>query len=188
MSVSFTGIKNVGAGMVALPKTSEQMLVMSLQVTNDEKGKDLDEFKKVLAKTKNSENYKTNYDEGLISINVSKQISEDEFVPDKNTFYLNATPLEVNDDNIPMYTYLAKLTRNIAAKEYEDFDIDSDHFATKDFIYGTSIGYFVRKAFEVNPNISLKSMIMAMHEPENVKNGANLINDAIQSTMVDYLG
>lgn len=188
MSVSFTGIKNVGSMATVVPQAGQQMYIMSLQVTNDENGNDLDEFKKALSKTKNSEKYMTQYDEGLISINLGKEVSEDEFVPDKNTFYLNASPLEVNDDNLPMYTYLAKLTKNIANKKNNQLPIESEYFGTKDFLNGTSIGYFVKKVFEVNPNINIGAMIKTIHNPENVKVGANIINDSIQDTMVDYIG
>ena len=81
MTVNFRGIKNVGAMAVLTPVQQEQMFMMSLQVTNDEQGNDLDEFKKAIEKTKNPEKFMTKYDEGLISINLGKQISEDEFVP-----------------------------------------------------------------------------------------------------------
>ena len=51
MTVNFTGIKNVGAMFITTPEMGRTVHIMSMQLTNDESGNDLDEFTKAIEKT-----------------------------------------------------------------------------------------------------------------------------------------
>ena len=187
MTINFTGIKNAGSMMVMLPGVENKMQILSLQVTNDETGNHLDEFNKAIKKSGKAKQYKTAY-EGAVSINVSSTIPEDEYIRPEHTYYLNGSPLEVNDKNLPIFSYLAKLTREIPQKKDKDLRASVEYASSPEFINGTSIGYFIKRVFMSNPNIKIGAMLNGIYNAENTKAGAQIINDAISETMTDYLG
>ena len=116
MTVNFTGIKNAGGMLIRTPNPYQKLNVLSLQVTNDENGNDLDKFNEALEKTGKPGNYKTNYN-GAVSINVFSTEPEEEFGQTQYSYFLNGTPLEVKDENLAIFSYLAKLTTNISNKK-----------------------------------------------------------------------
>lgn len=187
MSVNFTGIKNAGSMLVVMPGIEPKMRTLSVQLTNDEEGNDLDEFNEAVESTGKPKEFKTSYD-GMVSINVASTEPEEEYEIPQHRFYLNGSHLQVNDRNLKAYTYLAKLTRTIAAKENKELGASIEYAKSPAFLNGSSIGYFVKRAFIANPNINLGPMLNAIHHPENVKEGAKGINQAISETMADYLG
>lgn len=186
MTINFSGIKNVGSMGVILPGAGNKMQILSLQVNNDETGNHLDEFNNAIKKSGNPKMYKTAY-EGAISINVSSTVPEEDYLMAQHSFYLNGSPLEVNDKNLPIFTYLAKLTREIPQKEDKSLRASVEYAASPDFINGSSIGYFIKRAFIANPNIKIGAMLNTIYNAENSKAGAKIINEAISETMTDYI-
>ena len=187
MSINFTGIKNAGSILLVMPGAEQKMRILSLQLTNDEKGNDLDEFNKTIESTGQPKKYKTAY-EDVVSINVLSTEPEEEYETPNHTFYLNGSPLNVNDKNLKTYTYLAKLTREVAKKDNKELGAEVQYATSPAFLNGTSIGYFIKQAFWANPNINIGPMLNAIYNPENTKKGAKEINKAISETMTDYLG
>ena len=187
MSVNFTGIKNAGAMLMVTPGTASQMRVLSVQLTNDKDGNDLDEFNEAMESTGQPKKFKTAY-EGMVSINVASTEPEEEYEIPKHEYYLNGSPLEVNDKNLKAYTYLAKLTRTVAGKENKELGASKEYATSPEFLNGSSIGYFLKRAFIANPNIQIGPMLNAIHNPDNTKARAKEINQAISETMTDYLG
>ena len=185
MSINFTGIKNVGAMYIAMPEMNQTMNILSLQLTNDEDGNDLDEFKKAISKTGKPESYVTAY-EGAVSINVSTIEPEEEYLSPKRKFFINGSQLKVNDKNLPVFSYLCKLTNKIKDKDKEDMGASVDYIQSPDFMNGSSIGYFVKRVFLANPNTNLFPLLNNMYKPSVAKAGAEIVNNAIDATMSDY--
>ena len=186
MSINFTGVKNMGAINVVMPIEGQQMSILSFQVSDDDRGNDLTDFKKALEKSENPKRYLTAFDEGLISLNVIHEPKEEEYEPDRYNFYLNGSKLDVNDKNLALYSFLANATSNICSKKDNEFKVEDEYVRSEGFIKGTSIGHFIKNMFVSNPQIDLGAVFNVMHNKENVKNNSQLINDAINTTMYDY--
>ena len=186
MSINFTGIKNVGSMNVMMPPSENIMTVLSMQVTNDEDGNDLDDFKAAVQKTGHSKMFLIPY-EGSVSVNVSTSIPDNEYEQPKHSFYLNGSPLEVNDRNLPIFSYLARTTTKLSEKSERDFGVTEEYLESKDFINGSSVGFFVKQAFLANPNVKLAPLLNSIYAPPVAKNGAKVVNMAINNTMSDYL-
>lgn len=185
MTVNFTGIKNAGAMILRTPNPYQKMRILSLQVTNDEDGNDLDEFNKAIEKTENPQKYKTKY-KGAVNINVFSTEPDEEYGSTEHKFYLNGSLLKVNDKNLPVFSYLAKLTTKIENKNDNELGSSIDYVQTPDFINGSSIGYFIKQAFVENPNTDILFLLNNAYNPQNTKVGAGKINSAIDEAMTDY--
>lgn len=187
MSVNFTGIKNVGSMTIISPRNvSNKLDVLSLQVTNDADGNDLDEFRKAIEKTGSPKDYETAY-EGAVSINVATEEPDEEYITPTHHFFLNGTPLETKDENLAAFSYLAKLTRKISKKDNKELGTTVEYIQTPDFSNGSSLGYFIQKIYEANPQMNLLNALNGIYNPDSVKAGAKKINKAINETMTDYL-
>ena len=185
MSVNFTGIKNVGAMYIAMPEINHKMDIMSMQLTNDESGNDLDEFKTAIEKTGNPERYILPY-EGAVNISVSTIAPEEEYVSPERKFFLNGKQLKVNDRNLPVFSYLCKLTNKIKNKDPKEMGASVDYVQTPDFLGGSSIGYYMKQIFINNPQANLFPILNNIYKPTVAKAGAEIINDSISDTMADY--
>lgn len=185
MSVNFTGIKNVGSMLVRTPNPNQNMKIVSLQVTNDEQGNDLDKFNDAINKTGNPKDFKTAY-EGAVSINVFTNEPEEEYERPEHSFYLNGSPLEANDKNLPVFTYIANLTKTISNKKDDELKATKEYVTSPDFLNGSAIGYFIKKIFAANPNVEIFPILNSFYIPENARTGAKLVNYAVQDTMTDY--
>jgi len=187
MSINFTGIKNIGAVEVIIPSNNCDMSILSMQLTDDEQGNDLEKFKKSFYKNQNLNDYLTAYD-GALSINVSTNVKkEEDYLPNKYTFYVNGTELEVNDDNLPVFSYLAKLTGKIANKKDSEMGGDVNYIKSPNFLKGTSLGYFFKQYFYSNTNINIPDTLDQLFNPNLARYRAKMINNAINETMIDYL-
>lgn len=185
MTVNFTGIKNAGAMFIAMPEMNNTMNILSLQLTNDESGNDLDEFRKAIKKTGSPEKYTTAY-EGAVSVNVSTTEPEEEYMSKKHRFYLNGSPLETNDKNLPVFSYLCKLTNKIQEKDPKEMGASVEYIQSSDFMNGSSIGYFIKQVFQANPKTDIFPMLNNIYKPSVAKAGAKIVNDAVNETMCDY--
>ncbi len=188
MTVNFTGIKNIGYMKIQNQFTNTENDVLSFQVTNDRSGNDLDEFKNAIKKMDTKENYINPINTGLITIASCKQNKEGEFETPDYEFFLNSKKLPINDSSLPMFTYLAKVTKNIEAKKKDDFIVNKDYLESEDFLRGTGVGYAMNFVAKADSSINLKQAVEYLHSPGAAHIGAETVNNSIQEAMMDYLG
>lgn len=185
MTVNFTGIKNVGAMFITTPEMGRTVHIMSMQLTNDESGNDLDEFTKAIEKTGKSERYTSPY-EGTLNIGVATKEEEEEYIPATHQYFINGKQLKVNDKNLAVFSYLCKLSGKIQNKKKEELGGSIDYIKSPDFINGSSIAHFLKQAFLANPNADLFPLLNNMYRPSVAKAGAEIVRSAIDETMTDY--
>ena len=178
-NVSFTGIKNVGClAFQDTPTTFRNAL--SVIITDDAKGQDVVEFRKVVDKVaQKSKNFMNDKNYNLL--NIETRISQDD-----QTLYLNNKPVKVNDENLPIFSYLAKLTKRIANMPKKDFVIERDYvdFATPDNLVSDR-----RILFEGYEDYwNYKGVYDNYFERDAVQPFAKRVNKFIQEKMNKYFG
>lgn len=178
-NVSFTGIKNVGClAFQDTPTTFRNSL--SVIITDDAKGQDVVEFRKVVNKVaQKSENFINNRNYNLL--NIETRIS-----PEDQTLYLNEKPVKVNDENLPIFSYLAKLTKRIANMPKKDIIVERDYVnlaAPDNLVPDRRILYEGYKDYW-----NYTGIYDNCFEPDTVQPFAKQFNKFIQEKMNKYFG
>lgn len=185
MQVSFTGFKN--AGYLAIANIGEEPVEVyqsNIQLTDDKDGKDLTEFRNVLKKTGGDFINPINRD--FVNIEcVSRHYTDEDDDGDgvENFVLLNQREVEVCDKNLPIFSFLAKLTRNMAKKPLNEFVVNKDYLESNDCRYGVMAG---ADMVDLVGEESYLPVVKMLHEPERVVSGVKGQNAFIQSIMVDY--
>ena len=96
-------------------------------------------------------------------------------IPNEDAIAINNNLLEVNDDTLPMFTELARITRKIFNKKNSKFVCDEKYLDSDCF----------NKAIFIDKEIDDLTSTQ-LHMPENAKNGAKKINNVIQKIMERY--
>lgn len=178
-NVSFTGLKNVGCFVFQDSPTSFRNALSAI-ITDDAKGQDVVEFRKVVDKVaQKSENFMNNRNYNLLNI-------ETHISPESRTLYLNNKPVKVNDENLPIFSYLAKLTKRIANMPKKDIIIEGDYvnLATPDNL--VSDRRIIFKGYEDYWNYT--GIYDNYFEPDTVQPFAKQFNKFIQEKMNKYFG
>ena len=148
-------------------------------MSNDSNGKDLAEFKSVIAKvTPDLEKFRNNI--SLEIVNVECKSSGWHFT---DALYLNGEEVKVNDKNLPIFTYIAKVTKKITGMPDNNFIVNEDY---KDFIADESLIYGIRLTDSIPEEVSRLNLFNQFFQKDNVKTGAKQINDFIQNIMNKY--
>lgn len=175
--INFTGIRNIAS----VPFKREGFHTtrnISLMLTNDSYGQDLQEFTDVLSKiTSNSSVYKA--EDYLNVLNLECLHGAD----DNRWLSVNGTILEPNDKTVPMFSFLAKLTRkimNMPEKEMSVNEYYKNNIANDVLVYG--------QEFDNYEQLVKDGFIDKLFDKNNVRDGAKNINDSIQKIMNKFLG
>lgn len=166
--ISFTGIKNVSHFAESFLNyndipTEERWL--SVELT----GRDLHKFKRAMKRSNLPKNCYTNpVRDNFLNINTYS-------IPDEDAIAINNNLLEVNDDTLPMFTELARITRKIFNKKDSKFVCDEKYLESDCF----NKALFMDKTIDDLTSTEL-------HMPNNVKDGARNINNFIQRVMERY--
>lgn len=176
--ITFTGIKNIASAEFARQGFHPTKNI-SFELTDDVFGKDLQEFKTVLSKIKcDSSAYKNEEYPNVINLECLQNGENQRWLS------LNGTILETNDNNLPVFSYLAKLTRKIMKMPEKEMIVNNDYknYAANDIlIYGTDFD----DSYE---QLVKNGTVDRMFDKNNVKDGAKKLNEAIQKIMNKYLG
>lgn len=183
MQVSFTGFKNAGYLTIAnIGEEPVEVYQSNIQLTDDKDGKDLTEFKNILKKTGGHFINPLNKDFMNIEC-VSRPYTDEDGDWNDNFVLLNQQEVEVCDKNLPIFSFIAKLTRNIAKKPLNEFVINKDYLESDDCRYGVMAG---ADMVDLVGEESYLPVVEMLHEPERVVNGVKAQNAFIQSLMMDY--
>lgn len=184
-NVSFTGLQNVGACSVAFTVEGGKRLGTSLLVnlTNDFKGKDLAEYESVMRKCSDSFDHYFPFDKKFLHVQTQK------FVPDEEEFetvpqlIVNGYPVVPETKTMPLFSYIAKLTKRIMSSAEGDIKISND------FKYGPDADSYISgvKISQVEGNQEQRKLILdSIYSLPAAKYGAKNINNDIQAQMMDY--
>jgi len=166
-NINFTGISNIGViNFQRHPYSVSKSLSMTL--CNNYNGKDFSDFNNAVKKAGKSPAYfKDN--SNILNIECYKNLKT-------NNIYINGRYISVCDQNLPIFSYLARLTKKItqmtemvSSNDYKKYE------AGKNLIYGAKITTNYPEIFNV------------FFEKQRVKDGAGIINDFIQNMMEKYL-
>ena len=141
MQISFNGIKNITA--IYKPQNEKNgIFTLSMQLTNDENGNDLDEYRNILKKHPNSNKFAHPYDNRFINLNLIKDDSDG--IYEKDTYIneyrweINPGPEDqehkINDKILPMFTFINKLTQKIYNTPEKEFVYDEEFINIKKIV------------------------------------------------------
>lgn len=167
-NISFSGIKNMSYNFDRTIDLSDRVIRerwLSVELT----GHDLHKFRRAFKRSKlDKKDYTNPIQKNFLNINTFS-------IPDENCIAINNNILEVNDDTLPMFTEIARITRKIMKKDERDFIVDKSYLNSKAFNKALLMD------MEVDDLIANK-----FHMPESVKKGTKSINAVIQRIMERY--
>lgn len=192
MQVNFTGIKNVGyehAYYASQEKRADNILAgdtqwLNIQLTDDYNGKHLTGFKKALEKSGLSySDYRNPVNKDFLNLAIDMEVYDDDGDGEvEQQFILNDMPLRVNDETLPMFSFLAKLLNEIIHKPSKEFVVNKDYLDSDDVNNGLALSINMEEIFEEDYD----DVIREAHEPSVVKDGAECMHNVIMETMEDY--
>lgn len=195
MNISFNGIKNVGFETRKYVqnfdndeygdkfKEAEDEYFLNVELTDDEYGNDLSEFRRHISKT-GLKNYSHPYNPNMLSLAISKDVIESGFSRDVDyQVFINEADKElaVNDNNLHMFSYLAKLMNKILKMPDKDLKADKEYLE-EDAAESVIIGEDLKDTYGKAYNYEIENI----HSPYVVKNGAKKMLSLINDIMFDY--
>jgi len=188
--INFTGLKNIG-GMYNIEINANpynqfgylkpiERKYLIVKLTNDENGNDLDKFNQSIALcTPELDTFEFQHDKKYINIFTEKPYHQDK-TPE---LFLNLQKVPITRRTIPIFDYLAKLTRKIANKQDAEFVYEKNFFQGPSNIYimgDTAISDISsNQADYINKTLDI-------YNPQTSRYIAQSINDSIQEQMTDY--
>ena len=177
MDINFTGIRNAS---YIIEKTSKGSFplkdrILNVQLTNDSSGHDLSDFVNLTKPT--GKHFINPFHKTFVNID-HFSLNRDEMP----TLYLNGEPLVMGDEHLPLFSFIAKLTKKIAKMPEENFVNDLGYLRSS----------YADKALLMSRNISeelgepFPECLERFHQPDKIKKGAAKINKLIQEMMAEY--
>lgn len=176
-NIQFKGLKNAGVVQGRLTNAQNDFIGIRtnllVQLTDDFEGKDLSDFYNSIKKCE-------------------QKVHIPKFCKDKNFIYITADKLEnylpilsVNgqivpaiNETTPLYTFLAKVTRNLIKKATK-----SELVVNNDFKYGPEASEYLNPFNQVPGTIPVEFAF----NPKNTQIASHVINDSIDFIMRDFL-
>lgn len=196
MRINFTGIKNVGyetrqyfhyvnnheSGDEFEEVEDEHFL--NLELTDDKDGNDLSEFKKMI-KTTDLNYYDHPVDPAMLNIAISRDVVRDYLGQTIDyQVYINEADKElvIKDENLPFFTYLAKLMNKVKNTPDNKFKLEDDYLYSKDAAVSVIIGEDLKDTYGESYPDALKEI----YSPQKIKSGISTMNNIIRDMMMDY--
>jgi len=172
--ISFTGIRNIGS--VQLQREGCKIAKnLSMVLSDDVNGKDAQEFCDVLTKCSNIE-VKKDYNNILLNLETLHTTDGKRFLS------VNGTILEEKDENLSMFSYLAKLTRRICNMPEKDMIVNNDYkniAGRETLVQGVDI--------ETYDELVKNGFVEQIFDKSWVKDASEKINKFIDDIMFSYL-
>ena len=211
MNINFTGIKNIGYLNECFNDQAYRVLgecdgyayeddadedvdypvyekqeghLLNIQLTDDYNGKHLSAYKKALQKAElSAKEYENPINKNFLNIYISDDIIQEEHSKyTENEILINNKEVALNDKTLPFFSYLAQLIREIAQKPEKDFIVNKDYIDSDDAKLGITIGNNMEEIFKEDYQEVLKDTL----DPENVKEGAKMMDNVIMKFMQKY--
>ncbi|MCM1339446.1 MAG: hypothetical protein NC191_07225 [Muribaculaceae bacterium] len=193
MHVNFTGIKNIGYKSDLMYPTYEQdgklvynsndyidVNTINMQLRDDFEGKDLSNYRKVMAAPVAKDKRHPAYPNFL---NVS--VVKGELPSDKDTyFFLNGSMVDVNDENMPIFSFIAKTLKGLTQRPLEKFEVDPA------YLFGDNVGKLMVLGQDLEDNyethLDYWDAVADMHSNEHAQNGAKKMLELLEKKMFEY--
>ena len=184
--INFTGLQNMGACACSMVsekgKRVGSFLLVNLKA--DARGKYLSEYENVLGRCSNSFYNKFPDDKNFLHIQTLTSLpanKEGKVIPQ---LVVNGHVVPTKTETMPLFTYVARLTKRILGMSEKEFKI------AEDFKYGPDgDSYLTRDVkfseLDLTPE-QRKLLIDEVYSLNSVKTSAKFINDDIQAQMMDY--
>lgn len=191
--ISFTGLKNMGGCtlrknmLMGQYESKENYLLIHL--SDDYKGRDLSDFRDAVKSCSPKLGSLTNKDDSRFLHIMTRTVrnTENEFDDPVPQLFINGKEIPAKRYTLPLFSYIAKLTRRIENME------DKDFVYNQDFKYGPDAKTYmlpknnldyVAESIGLDPSVFINGVYCA----QTSKNNAKIINQDIQKKMLDYLG
>jgi len=185
MQVNFTGLSNPTYLLIKNNSNNETVHMFSSILNDDINGTDYTNFKNALHKNDipmisyiNPINLK------MVSIAINK--AKDEHYGYTYKFRLNGEVLPINRNTMPIFDFLAKMTRTIANTPEDKIIKNRDYVDSDEIRYGLFPGIDMEKLLN-NSGTEAEEMFNIIRGSQNAIRGAGIVNKNIHNAMVDYL-
>lgn len=184
-NVSFTGLRNIGACSFAYNYEKGKRIGTALLVNliDDNKGKDFSEYKDVMRKCSESFEHYFPEDKNFLHVQTIKYFPDDEDFETVPQLVVNGYVVPTENKTMPLFSYIAKLTKRIIGSTEGDIKISND------FKYGPDADIYISdiKISELEASQERRKLILDnIYSLPSAKAGANNINNDIQAQMMDY--
>ena len=194
MQVNFTGIRNVGydcdliyptymedGKVVYNPEHYADSNVINMQLKDDFNGKDLSDYKKAV-ETSDVENKR----HPIIPDFINFAVLKGELPSDKDTyFFLNGSRLEVNDENMGIFSFLAKTLTKLKNQSLDRFFVDKDYLFGPDASQSIKLGQDIMDDYE--DDLEGYAELSKLHYNEHAQNGAIKMLELLEKKIYEYL-
>ncbi len=142
--INFTGIKNVGYAKISSGTDGIQISrnILNMELTDDEKNKDLSEFKKLIKQFPMLKNEFNNKFVNIELTSVSYDHADMTFIPS-----LNGQPIPVSQQTKPVLDFMRRLVDRVSEFKQKDFTSDpmysNSPAASKGLIYDERLSDYV---------------------------------------------
>lgn len=189
MNVSFTGIKNIGYEYREYDDGNEDFNdnstehFLTVQLTDDFNGKDLTEFRNKV-KTSTLKDYYHPINPDLLNICMAQEVISDNIGESTElSIYINDSEdeLHIEDKNLSMLSYIAKLLTRISKLPERAIKVDEDYLendAQKSIILGNDLRADYGEYYD--------NIIHQVHSADTVKQGAEEMSEILTDKMIDY--
>ena len=190
-SINFTGVKNIGALTAIGADPNQQRLstnnFLLVNLTDDYNGKDLTNFKdavrKCNAKVGSFINDKNSNFVHITYTTVSNPENETEQCV--SSLRVNGKKVILKDENLPLFSFIAKLTDRISDINDEDFVLN------RDFVTGPEARELIIPGADVaeianQQGFDLEEFLDHIYSPAVTRLNAQAINQGVQKMMMDY--
>lgn len=149
------------------------------ELTDDTFGQDLTKYNEVLKNSAMPEARNNIYSRYMNITTLRPNYSQDDV-----NILLNGIPVEICDKNIPLITFISKILNKISEQSDNEFKISEDYSVIDDGSIAVAYG----QNLETNciSDEDYFDTMLAIHDPENIKNGVNEIIENITDRMIDY--
>ena len=177
MDIHFTGIRNASYIVNTTKNCSIPMKerILNVQLTDDEFGNELSEFKKIIKTTGGEFLNRLNKD--FVNINYFS-INRD----DAPAFILNGKLLQETDQNLPIFTFIGKLTKKISKMHNDNFVNDLSYLK-----FQSDSALLLDQKLSKALDEEFPYCLERFHQPDKIKKGAAKINKGLQHLMIEYL-
>ncbi len=176
-NISFTGIRNISFFPFVARNSDGPSLNKSLTMvlSDDLKGNDLTEFREAVKKiNKKRINFNNSVSGDILNVTGYEDRRG-------KMLFVNNCYIHENDSYLPMFSYIAKLTKKICAMNHKDMIVDNDYI-------DNIAGDVIIRDMKIPEDIKERCPLYACFNRDLVKLGAEDINNFIQSIMNNYFG
>ncbi len=152
---------------------------LNTQLSDDKNGRDLSDFYEALAKSE-IKDAKNPLDPRFVNFAIV------EAHPDTHAFQfiMNNKYLEINDENIPIISFISKLLKGISNGQEADFDVTHEYVEDPNTPNKIILGLDIRDNFSNQEDF--QNYMEYIHDPDVVKDGSASMLDHVTQKMIDY--